>query len=332
MWKEIGKLILRFTGVVAIAVLILMAVAKSVPFMRYMDGEYAMYRQNADYARKTEAYAAEPDPKTLILGDSRTKAGMIPELLGTNTYNMALGGSTPVETYYIFKEYLEHHAAPEYVLIAFAPSHYEYSGTFWSRTMYFHTMRSEDAMEIFQTAESVGDTEFAKEHYRLHYLMYKFYAPNKYGAALRRSIGEDRFEKNVKMYVECTDAKGQHYFGTAKSITGVVEEAQEKEFHAGTMEKIYMQKLLDLCKEHGCKAIVESMPFSLTSYRLFAQEYKDAYNDYMTELAVANPEVSVYNYFYCYDDTCFGDESHLNASGAEAYSLYIRERYPYAFP
>lgn len=332
MKKEIGKLILRFFSVVVPAVLILMGVARFLPFMYYMDGEYAMYKQNVDYVRKQEAYVNAPWARTVIIGDSRAKAGFVPDILGPSCYNLALGGSTPVEGYYTLKEYLACHSAPEYVVVAFAPIHYMEIGSFWNRSVYFHCMEREDIEEIFATAKELGDKEYAKKYYRLHDLMYRFYFPNKYGAALRRSIASGRLEQNLKMYEETDAARGQHYFGTMDSATGVVGEAGKEDFSAAEMERVYMQKLLDLAKDHGCKVIVENLPFSLTSYRIFTQEFKDGYQSYMEELAIANPDVSVYTYFYCYDDSCFGDNSHLNKNGAEAYSLYIKERYPDAFP
>ena len=46
----------------------------------------------------------------IVIGDSRAKAAFIPsELPEINSFNLSLGGATPVEGYYILKKYLKGH-------------------------------------------------------------------------------------------------------------------------------------------------------------------------------------------------------------------------------
>ena len=59
----------------------------------------------------------------IILGDSSGKAGIIPDRLGEDVYNVAVGGFSPVEQYFYLKKYLQNGEAPEYIILTYTPYH-----------------------------------------------------------------------------------------------------------------------------------------------------------------------------------------------------------------
>ena len=93
MWRQIGRLFIKFIGIVLPVFAALSLYCALFP-MWYMDGEYAMYKQQKDYITGNGEYN-----RVLIMGDSRTKAGFIPDELSNDCYNLALGGTTPIEGY-----------------------------------------------------------------------------------------------------------------------------------------------------------------------------------------------------------------------------------------
>ena len=95
MWKEIGSIVKKLILLLFPFFLLLPLYCMLFP-ENYLDGEYAMYRQQQDYVQGKTGTAA----RVLIVGDSRTKAGMDPALLWEGSYNIALGGTTPIEGYY----------------------------------------------------------------------------------------------------------------------------------------------------------------------------------------------------------------------------------------
>ena len=117
MWRQIGKLISKILAIILPVVLVMQIFCAAFP-MSYMDVEYAMYKQQKDYISKNH-----DTNRVLILGDSRAKASFMPDVLGEDVYNISLGGISPVESYYMLKEYLENHDAPEYLILAYAPMH-----------------------------------------------------------------------------------------------------------------------------------------------------------------------------------------------------------------
>ena len=64
--------------------------------MAYMDNEYPARK----YTR--EVITGKTDYETLILGDSRAMADLMPEYLGDGCVNLATGGATSVENLFKF--------------------------------------------------------------------------------------------------------------------------------------------------------------------------------------------------------------------------------------
>lgn len=88
MWKEIGSIVKKLILLLFPFFLLLPLYCMLFP-ENYLDGEYAMYRQQQDYVQGKTGTAA----RVLIVGDSRTKAwAWIRLLLWEGSYNIALGG------------------------------------------------------------------------------------------------------------------------------------------------------------------------------------------------------------------------------------------------
>lgn len=326
MWQQIWKLVQKFIGIVLPLFIVLPLYCALFP-MWYMDEEYAMYRQQKDYVTKNQ-----DTNRVLIIGDSRTKAGFIPDELSDSCYNLALGGTTPIEGYYTLKEYLEHHPAPECVVIAYAPMHYMDVDALWTRNIYFHVMNREDTAELFQIAAGCQNNEnILIENYRLEYAMYRFYMPNKYCTALKNAAFIGRHGANVSKYQQMTLERGHNFFGLANGSGDVNGEAKEADFISSDVITIYMQKIFDLCSEQGIRVVVEQLPMNETSRSILTEDFKSHYRQYMDELAIANPTVQIFGDFYMYPNDYFGDADHLNQAGASAYCQFMKERYPDLF-
>ena len=326
MWVQIRKLIAKLI-ITVIPVYLCFTVFCTIFPMWYMDGEYAMYRQQKDYVTENH-----DDNRVIILGDSRTKAGMVPDVLSEECYNLALGGTTPIEGYYTLKEYLNNHPAPKCVVISYAPMHYMGIDALWTRNIYFHVMNDEDAAELFQIVAAGNEKEeILPKHYLLEYAMYRFYLPNKYGRAVKNSLFSNRRTANLEKYDQVTLSRGQNYFGMAKESSDVNGEAKETDFIPSETVTLYLQRIFDLCEEQGIRVIVEQMPMNETSRRILTQDFKDHYRAYMSQLALDNPTVQISGELYMYTNNYFGDADHLNSEGAYEFSQFMRQRYPDVF-
>ena len=324
MWKEIRQITFKLIALMLPFFVLLPLYCRFFP-MYYLDDEYAMYRQQKDYVT---GQLNKEDARILILGDSRTKAGFKPQLLWQGTYNIALGGGSPIEGYYNLKEYLAYHKAPEAVIVAYAPMHYMDVDTLWTRSIYFHTLSERDFRDLTARAEAFEHTQnILIENYKTEYLMYKFYMPNKYATALKKSAFVGRYKKTKQKYDMMVEFKGYSTYGVAEESGDINGEAKVSDFLPSDILTRYLEDIICLCKEAGIRVIVEQTPMNETSYGILTPEFKEHYRSYMHQLTEKYPDVEIYPDFYCYPNNCFGDADHLNARGVEVFDTFLMEKY-----
>lgn len=326
MWKDIAKIAYKLVALILPFFIVLPLYCANFQDY-YMDDEYAMYHAQRDYLLENHDYN-----KVIILGDSRTKAGLLPKALSKSTYNLALGGASPMEGYYSLKEYLSAHEKPETLLLCYAPMHYMDVDTFWTRTVYFHNITREDAYEVFEKAENFQCVDkILIENYKLEFLQYQLYMPNKYATALKNAGFIFRHDKTVEKYKKVKRNKGHAYYGLDEFSDGIDGEAKVSDFVPSDIITDYMHRIMDLCEQEGIRVIVETAPVNATSYGIFTDEFKAHYREYMTNLQARHPEATVYTDFYRFENDQFGDADHLNKRGSENFTAFIKEKYPEVF-
>lgn len=315
MWKEIGKIAGKLLILMMPFFLLLPLYCCLFPEY-YMDDEYAMYKQQKDFVRES----SEAN-QVIILGDSRAKAGFVPDKLIGDCYNLALGGATAIEGYYSLKEYLENHPAPKTLILSYAPMHYMDVDTFWTRSVYFHTLDTEDFFEIVKIARKYENTEnILIEKYPVEYVMYKTYMPNKYATALKKAGFVFRYEKTKEKYVQMEKQKGQSYYGTADYSDSFNGEAKVTDFKENDVITHYLKEIFSLCEANNIRVIVKNMPMNEASYNILTEDFKVHYNEYMEGLKKQFPAVNFQTELYCYQNDYFGDADHLNEKGTERFS------------
>ena len=81
-------------------------------------------------------------------------------LISDDTRSLCMFAATPVEMYYMLKEYLENHDAPDHILFSLSPFHFERMGMFWERTVKYKMLSSSDFSELFSKADEMDDPVF----------------------------------------------------------------------------------------------------------------------------------------------------------------------------
>lgn len=296
----------------------------------YMDGEYAMYRAQRDYVDLGETESTYNE--IIVLGDSRTKAAINPSDFSKQMYNLSLGGTTMIEGYYTLCDYLNNHEKPKTVLINYAPFHYMDVDMFWKRSVYFHYLKKDQILEVFETAKTFEHTEdILTEQYLSDFYAYQYYMPNKYGGALKNSCFVMRKKINDQNYEQVSKDRGHHYFGLLAGSDGINWEAKVPDFVYHDVILHYFEKTIALCKEQGIQVIVETTPVNETSYGIFTESFKSHYRAYMNGVASRHPEARIYTDFYVYPNAYFGDADHLNPDGSKEYARFLQEKYKEVF-
>ena len=292
--------------------------------MAYMDNEYPARK----YTR--EVITGKTDYETLILGDSRAMADLMPEYLGDGCVNLATGGATSVENYYYLQDYLKHHQAPETCLILFAPFHYSYMDNFRTRTVYFNDLSIAQMAEVRKNAHAVGAQAVTEEVDTTDLIANRLRLPNVYLPALLNARFTGRYDDNSKILSNLRESRGYAPFGTAEGSDELnYETSYESLRESGDSQLIgiYMRKLIELCEQNGIRVIVLQAPMNKASFDTLQEGFVKGYALYMQSLSDLYPDITVEREIPCYENALFGDSSHLNETGALQYTEEIAQKY-----
>lgn len=281
----------------------------------YMDAEYPMWLE------VKQVVNTKTDNKfdLIVLGDSRAKAGFIPNQLSIKSLNLSLGGTTPIEGYYTLKKYLENNPAPNKLVLSYTAIHLGHKIYYWSRTVPFLYLNDSEYQEIEALAEILKEEPIMKTG--KSYTDYKF--PKVYGSSFKNGIIGRRWRENKIMYSECLLAHGHHYFGTAPFSHGLNNESKKMNFVNSNLHDYYLQRLLKLARMKHIKLYYYIMPYNEESFTHTDKQYIDGYTNYIKNLS------SKYNMKMCdqpfhMSDDNFGDPSHLYRGAKKTTSLIFK--------
>ena len=318
-WTELGKIL--GMGCLILLPVVLLCVYTAKEMMRYGDDETAYYLWNRDVTEDGNTRYYE----TLILGDSSANAAYLPELLSEGTVNLALGGTTPAENYYVLKNWLAHHDAPRTVYLSFMDYHMLYDNMFYERTVYSHLLTPAQERELLKEARACGEENIALEDAEMRLLSYDLSLPSRYLPALLNAGFNERYDGNKANY----DAVALHRGAYIGLTTDMYHDTDPNIYESYTVNELfdrYYRRILELCEEHGITARILSLP--KTGNSVLTSEYRTARDSYYRDL-VSGYEHAMYD---ALTDTAatryFHDWEHFNLYGAAHWSKTIRQRYP----
>lgn len=305
--------------------LVLVCVYTFLNPMGYMSLEYPMWVEERDAVHKS---FAERDPRTIVLGDSRAKSGIIPKEIETSgdIYNIAIGGSTGIEMYFAARNYLRNHKAPERALVIFAPFHFTEMDN-WDQTLYFNYLSAAEVLEVKRDALKYGTKKVNYNGSLADLLSFSLRLPNKYMDALVSSRFNGNREANLKKYASVREDGGYTAFGEEEYNDGLSYETHKEDFELDLLVDEYYLKLLDLLRDNGVEVIIEQAPLNTASHEAIRDEYFADYDRYMQGIRERYPTFSVETGVPEYDNSYFGDNNHLNRRGAERFSKEIKEKW-----
>ena len=300
----------------------------------YMDEEFPSWH----YTKQVEKGRELPvgtDGISLVLGDSRAMADIIPEMCGDSYVNLGMGGATSIEMYYTLKHYIANNGVPGKIFIMFAPFHYSYMDNYRTRTMYFHHLTFREAMEVYgqaRTAAADGAPPKSFEEIDTAAVLSNYLrSPSVYLPALINSRAVGRLDDNRSRYAEQVNARGHALYGTMDGCDYLNYEASYEHMEKGGDHRLitaYFGRLLQLCSSNGIETVVLQAPMNRASYDMLDADYVSEYTSYMKVFASEYKDITFETDIPCYDNGYFGDSSHLNDSGARLYTEELMENYP----
>lgn len=283
-----------------------------------MSRDYAMWDAQMDYITGNSDYN-----RVLFLGDSNIKWHLDMNLMPEECYCLGLGQSTPMEAYYTLVHYLEHHEAPETVMVQFTPTAYQSEwGCFLTQNVLFHYFEPDEYLEVYQISKDMGLHTFDGISMQ-EFLRYYLRMPDLLGPKFLKNLLNDNanYVKSVRNIVESNRGS----FALREDPDAALNYVTHEHFQIDPLKKVYLQKLSDLCKEQGIQMILSAPVFSETDATVHHTE--SWWEDFHSAFAFLEEDCIVDKESMIYPDDHF--VSHLNALGIETYTTDFREKWSY---
>ena len=274
----------------------------------YENSEYPMWEFN----KKFTQHNTKLNVDVLAIGDSRFKAAFIPR--DSNSLNLSLGGSSPIEGYYTLRDYLKFNQAPKQLLLSYAPYHLMEVETFWKRTIKFKYLSYADEEEVFSNAVRLKDSLASSKQSRWAFHL----TPQPHIAAIKNGLVEKRWQNYQPKLNELTLSYGHSYFGQGAPTEGNLD-SELVEFKVSPLIDYYLSEIFTLASENDISIYWYTAPYSQLSYDLSHAEFNQGYAQYIYSLEA---NINVISEVYAMDNDMFGDSSHVYEGAADV-TAYI---------
>jgi len=295
--------------------------------MAFMDPEYPAWRAKLVLLDRCDL------GETVIVGDSRAAADILPSLLPVKATNLAVGGGESIEAYAALVRALACPVAPRLVIISLDPGHFANADQ-WERSVRFGFVRDADVAMLRAAARETGDYSVYAGRQSdgvpmvLRDALYRLHFPPLYFASLVRSGGALRWWRNRDMLDATLAARGHYYFGTEAGSGAVAVDGHLTEFHPLPVLDLYFDRILALLEARGIEARFVPMPVNEATWREIRPAVRSAFVAYLSgyerryKLFHVDQELTPH-----WPDRWFGDQfCHLNPEGAERFSLLLADR------
>ncbi|MFH0733051.1 MAG: hypothetical protein V1773_01220 [bacterium] len=272
----------------------------------------------------------------IVIGDSRSQHGLNAKKI--NAINLSLGGTTPVEGYYLLKEILST-TKIDTVYCSYAAFHIFYQDCFFNRTVYYDIVDDNFIKNVIDKSLELGDPNYIiNPHKNLKFTLLNFEYQTMGSLKISRKL-KDFYEfirfgpKNIfdnllsSNFSDFRFETGYNNFGSQNVISSNKENIitlewkfNERRLKKSEINQIYLDLLIRLCKSHGiiCYFIVVPIPEnSIKPNEVFFNKYINVLkNKFTSNKLICN---SLF-----YPNSCFKDESHLNKKGVDRFTNAVK--------
>ncbi len=267
-----------------------------------------------------------PESNKIFLGESRLNAGIdFTQIPGS--YSFASGGSTPVEMYYILKNYLVKYPKPDTVFLSISPRFFSEIFAFWHFAVRNNLISYTDMNEILSEKEKQDTVlgSFAKANFFLYKADYLGYYQDD---VLYNYIFAGYYENKKMVDTMIKMHGGRPHPGLKDSCSGLNYETKYSHFIPAPLLENYFDKTLVFCKEQDIKLIFFSMPMNSSSFKKLNPDFVKEYQRFIQKYQQKYPEFNISDSLYAYPDTLFGDASHLNLKGRNRFTDWFISSFP----
>lgn len=318
---------LAIMGAITVGILLFVWLWANIGKMWFLDTEYTTWRAKMDMVESCTP------AETVIVGDSQPMAGLIPSLMGKGTINLAMGGASPIDTYFQVRRLLKCPNPPKRLLVSFSPGSQIWAEFYWTRAVFFHFFSLEEMEEIRKVSEELDDTQlYPNKPMRelrgyIKNLSYDIAVPFHYSAAMLNAGVFARRWNNAEEYAATIAESGHRYVGTAPSAPWASPASYYEGFTPGRLQNYYFNSLLSLLAGRNIDVYYAAMPESDLTKAKMPKAVQTQLFDYLAEFARRHSNFKVLIAPFTFlPASYFGDSEHLNEGGAKYWSPIVAKR------
>lgn len=228
--------------------------------MIYESREYPMWK----YVKEQISSKKTIPLKMIVIGDSRAKAGYVPDLVSYEMLNLALGGSTIVEGYFTLLTYLKNNPPPENVVLSYSPYYLMKNSLFWERTVKYDFLQIDQYKSILRYSKIKNKSGIGTLDQSWKYK----YLTSMYISSAITGLIKKRWKENTKLYKGLKESSGHAYFGVKNGSASLNAEVKQLDkFYRSDLIHFYFIKMIQLAKSYNVKLHWYTMPFNNASWK-----------------------------------------------------------------
>ncbi len=254
----------------------------------------------------------------LFLGDSRLNAGINLSQI-PNSWSFASGGSTPVEMYFVLEKYLKNHQKPDTIFLSISPRFLSEILAFWDYAIRNDFINTNDFIEIEKhNNNNIGFCPKGK------FLLYKLNFISFYQSDFFTNRVFLAKAKNEQMLHYVLNHNGQRFHeGLKDSCSKPNYETNFTNFAPPQLFDYYFNKIFETCQHENIYISFETMPMNKASGKLMNRNFVVSYQKYIQNYQKKYLEFQISDTLLYYNNSFFGDKSHLNSKGQKKYTEYF---------
>jgi hypothetical protein len=291
--------------------------------MAFLDDEFPRWS-----AKQTMLDSCDLGDLTVV-GDSRAAVDIMPNALPVRTTNLALAGTSTVETYVAVKRLLRCDKLPRAVIISLSASHFAGPDTFWEKSARYRFLGRADLEDLRGLSAQLHDwSMFTLDSPddlppRARIWLYASYFPSVYFSALLDNEIFFHFTRNELIYRQVRDTRGQYFFHErAQGSDGIAAEGRMPRFTVLPILDAYFNRTLSLLAARHVPALFVAMPINDATFASTTAEFREGFAGYLRAYAAKYPDFAIVGDTMPHvPNSQTGDSlSHLNQTGATLFN------------
>lgn len=265
--------------------------------------------------------------KVLFLGDSRPNAGLNFSKI-KNSWSFCVGGTSPIENYYILQKYLNSYNKPETLFLSISPRFLTTQFAFWDLAVRNKFFTKKDFNEIYSYNQTISDT-LLNSSKKIKFFLYNANFVKYYQDDIRKSFVFFAKNKNIKLINFIINNRGQRPHPNLKDFCSDLNyETSMDSFPISPIYDFYFTKIFQTCADNNIYCVFYSMPMNQSSFNKLTEKFINQYDTYISSQQIIFPMFDINPNLYSFSDSLFGDESHLNTKGQTKFTKQFLIKYP----